>query len=119
MAAAAFALALEAGATYKLALTVRTGTAPDAPPMDLTGWEPRLQLRPAADSLDVLIDCRPANGRLTVTNAAGGAIALTLSALDTARFDFDAAVYDLIISNGTEVRRLLQGAATVSRAVTR
>lgn len=119
MPAASFNLTIEAGATYKLALTVKTGTAVDAPAFDLTGWEPRMQLRPSARSLDVLLDCRPANGRLTVTDAASGQILLNIPNTDTARLDFESAVYDMVIASTTETRRLLAGTVTVSPAVTR
>lgn len=119
MPAANFNPAIEAGATYRLALIVRNGPTTAAPPMDLAGWEPRMQLRPAADSLDVLLDCRPANARLTVADAAAGKILLDIPASDTARLDFSAAVYDLIIVSAAETRRLLQGVVSVSPAVTR
>ena len=119
MPAANFNPVIEAGATYRLALTVRNGPTTAAPPMDLTGWEPRMQLRPAADSLDVLLDCRPANGRLSIADAAAGQILLNIPASDTARLDFAAAVYDLIIASAGETRRLLQGEVKISPAVTR
>lgn len=119
MPAANFNPVIEAGATYRLVLVVRNGPTTAAPPMDLAGWEPRMQLRPAADSLDVLLDCRPANGRLTIVDAVAGQILLAIPAADTARLDFAAAVYDLIIASDGESRRLLQGEVKISPAVTR
>ena len=121
MAAAKFDLKIEAGATFKLALTVRQGATQASPAMNLTGWEPRMQVRPFAGALAVLLDCRPTNGRLQLTDAANGAVLLTIPADDTARLDAAGGVYDLLIRNtGTgEVRRLLQGVVTVDPAVTK
>lgn len=118
MPAELFNLNIEANATYKLALTVRTGVDENAPPMDLTGWAPRLQIRPDADSLNVLLDCSLENGRLAIS-ATAGKIFLLLSATDTARMSFAEAVYDMIISNAAETRRILQGLVVVSKAVTK
>lgn len=120
MSAANFPLAIEAGATFKLTLTVRTGTETGAPAMNLTGWTPRMQIRSKAGALGVLLDCRAENDRLSVISAENGQLQLTIEAEDTARMEFEAAVYDLIITHTSgEVRRLLQGAVTVSKAVTR
>lgn len=120
MAAASYALAIEAGATYKLALTVRNGATQQSPPLDLTGWTPRMQIRRDSRALGVVLDCRPANGRIAVSDAAAGKILLSIPADDTARLDLEGAVYDVIIGHeGGEVRRLLQGVVTVSPAVTR
>lgn len=120
MAAANFDLALEAGATYKLALAVKNGPTQASPALDLTGWTPRMQIRRDARALGVVLDCRPTNGRISVTDPTQGTILLSIPADDTARLDLADAVYDVIIehSNG-EVRRLLQGKVTVSAAVTR
>ena len=120
MGAASFDLAIEAGATYKLALTVKNGPSQQSPALDLTGWEPRMQIRRDAKALGVVLDCRPANDRIKVTDAPTGKILLNIPADDTARLDLEGAVYDVIITHTSgEVRRLLSGAVTVSPAVTR
>lgn len=120
MSAATYALNIEAGATFKLIFSVKTGTDVGAPAMDLTGWTPRLQIRKEAGALGVLLDCNTTNGRITVTGVGLGEITLNIPATDTARIP-GGGVYDLIISNATtsEVRRLLQGTVTISPAVTR
>lgn len=120
MAAATYPLVIEAGATFKLSVMVRGGTGADAPAMDLTGWTPRLQIREVAGDLGVLLDCRPDNDRLKVSDAAAGRLSMVVLADDTSTLEFTSAVYDLIITHTTgEVRRLLQGTATLSPAVTR
>ena len=120
MSAASFDLNIEAGATFKLVLSVKTGTDAGAPALDLTDWTPRLQIRAEAGALGVLLDCSPTNTRIAVSNAVAGEITLNIPAVDTACL-LSGGVYDLIITNGTtgEVRRLLKGNATLSPAVTR
>jgi len=117
MAAGAYDLVIEQGATFRLSLVLTEGDPPAA--YDLTGFTPRMQVRAAASDLEVLLECTVDNGRLTVVNAAGGELQLEISAEDTARLDWSAAVYDLILVSSGETVRLMEGAVTVSPAVTR
>lgn len=119
MPAATFDIIIEAGATYKMAITVRNDQSADATPLDLTGFVPHMQIRPSASSLDVLLDCNPDNARLVVLNAQAGRLLLDIPAATTSRLDFSVATYDLKISSPAVVRRLLQGMVTISPAVTR
>lgn len=119
MAAAAYTLVIEPEATYKLTLTLHDGPTTASPPMNLTGWEPRMQIRPSAESIDVLLDCRPSNGRLVVLDEALGKVQLVIPRGDTARMDFAQAVYDLVIRGATETRRVIAGPVLISPAVTR
>lgn len=121
MSAANFNLAIEAGATFTLPMVVRDGPTQASPVLNLADWTPRMQIRQEARALGVLLDCRPTNGRITVADAANGKLLISIPAEDTARLDLEDAVYDVIITHNTsgEVRRLLQGKADVSPAVTR
>lgn len=115
---------IEAGATFRRVLRVsRAGIEPPER-MDLTRWQPRLQIRPTSESLEVYLDCRPANGRIYVAPDPDSAdlpclIVIDLSDDDTRRMDFTDAVYDVIITDGTETRRLLQGKALVDQDTTK
>lgn len=119
MTAATLDLTIEAGATFRRTIRVKAGAGADAPPFDLTGWEPRMQVRKDARALGVLLDCRPANGRLTVLDPVGGVLLLDIPDEDTAQLDADGGVYDLIITGDGETRRLLQGKVAISPGVTR
>lgn len=119
MTAATLDLAIEAGATFRRTFRVKSGKGEGAPPLSLTGWEPRMQVRKDARAIGVLLDCRPANNRLRVVDAAQGLILLDLSADDTGRLDAAGGVYDLIIVSPAETRRLLQGKVTISPGVTK
>lgn len=89
------------------------------PPVDLTGFTARMQIRETIESTTVLHSLTTENGGITLGGAAG-TIALTISATDTAAFTFDTAVYDLeIISAGGVVTEIASGAVLMNNEVTR
>lgn len=116
MAAATYDILVEANATFRLLMTLKDS---GGTPLDLSGWEPRLQVRPSVESIDVLMDCRPTNGRLVMQDAAAGKILLHLDEAETARLDFSGAFYDLLIIGPIDAIRIMQGKFNVSPAVTR
>ena len=115
---------IEAGANFRRVLRVSRAGVEPLERMILDGWEPRLQIRPNSESLEVYLDCRPANGRIYVapdpeSDDVNCLIVVDLSDDDTRRMDFTEAVYDLIITDGTETRRLLQGKVVVDQDTTK
>lgn len=89
------------------------------PPVNLTGFTARMQIRETVESTTVLHSLTTENGGITLGGAAG-TIALTISATDTAAFTFDTAVYDLeIISGSGVVTEVMSGTVTLGDEVTR
>ena len=87
--------------------------------VNLTGYSARMQIRPSKESSTILVEATSANGKLAITPAQGK-ISLQLSASETDLAGFDVAVYDLEIeSTSGIVTRLIEGAVTISRQVTR
>lgn len=90
----------------------------DGSHVDLTGYTAKMQIRKRRTSSDVIIELSTANGRITLGGAAG-TITLTISATDTAALDIcQGAVYDLELTVGSTVKRLLAGEVSFSREVT-
>lgn len=88
-------------------------------PVNLTGAEIRMQIRRSVNSDDVLLELSTTNGRI-ISGGATGDITLRLVESVSAAIEWRRGVYDLEVeaSDGT-VTRLLQGAITISREVTR
>lgn len=112
------------GQTWEETLTVENA---DGSPMDLTGFEARMQIRADLSDTDVILELDGDNGRLEITDAANGEITLTVSAADTAgldlAFDTQTWVYDLEVYRADPppeyVQRILEGAVIAYPEVTR
>lgn len=122
MAAGKYSFIIEQGTTF-----TRTFNYKDAngEPISLDNHTIRMQIRSSYDSLGVIDDLTEAGGNFTVTTPVGtdvsSSINLTISATDTANYNFDQALYDLEIQEDTTgvVTRLLQGKVKLSREVTK
>ena len=85
----------------------------------------RMQIRPAwrqnpIPSGNPLLSLTTVNGRIT-TAAGGTQIVLTISAIDTAKLDFNAGQYELeLVKDGTPevVDKILYGSVTVTSEIT-
>ncbi|MEU4703322.1 hypothetical protein [Nonomuraea dietziae] len=120
MAAATLDLLIEQGTDYELALTLAS-KAPDPGPLDLTGCQLRAHVRPhhGADA-PLLYDLSTSNGRIVITDAAGGQATLRIPGQESAGWEWRQAVYDLeLVDAGGRQKRLLQGAVRVDPEVTR
>jgi hypothetical protein len=107
MAAAVYPITLEQGADFNLSITWND---PDGDPVDLTGYTAAAQVRESFDSADALLD-------FTITGmGVDGVIELSATAAETEAAG--GGVWDLEVTNGAEVTRLLQGPARFSREVT-
>lgn len=109
-------ITIEQGATYVQALIWKDS---DGVAMDLTGYTARMQIRAKKSSETVLHEATTENGGIAIT-ALTGTVTITISAADTAAFDFLKGVYDLELISGTSVvTRLVEGSVAVSLEVTR
>lgn len=103
-------------------------TFDDDSPVDLSGFDARLQIRSSVDSSSILDELTTDNGRIVISSYVEDgdtfySIDVKFPNEDTSSYDFLKGVYDLEIfksgSPDTDVDRLLQGSVTVSREVTR
>lgn len=96
-------------------------------PFNLTGYDVRLQVRRSYGDTSTLINATLSNGKVVLTNAASGLVALHLSPSDTSSIRFASrddetldCVYDLeLISPTGEVYSPARGTLTLVREVTR
>lgn len=114
MAAATYDILCEQGATLSLALTYKD---PDGDPVNLTGYTARMQVRESVSAASTLVAITSSSG-ITLGGSAG-TIQISLSATTTAALPKGSYVYDLELSSGGTVTRLLKGAFTVDPEVTR
>lgn len=116
MSAGQLDLLIEAGATFEVLLTWED---PDGDPIDVTGFDARMQVRNNTGTLLLDLTSDPAAG-LTLGGAAG-TIAIRVGADDTDELDAGVAYYDLELvsqSDATEVVRLVEGSVTINAQVT-
>ena len=103
-------LRIEKGATFSLTLTL---TQDDAA-LDLTGYTAAAQMRETLASTD--------SQAFTVaisSPATGGIITVSLTAVQTAALEYETGFWDLEITSGAVVTRLLEGAVEIKLNVTR
>ena len=114
MAAGAYDITCEQGATFSRTLTVKDSNG-DA--RDLSSYTARMQVRRTKSSSTTLIDLTTANGRISTNSA--GQIILSISATDTAALT-DEGVYDLEIEDTSgNVERVVEGKFKLHLEVTR
>ena len=110
-------LTIYQGATFRKRLTWSAGTP--AVPVDLTGCEARMQVRPDIESATVLVELNTTNGGITLGGVVG-TVDLYLTDEASAAFTWTSGVWDLEITHPSdEVTRLAYGPVNVSPEVTR
>jgi len=90
-------------------------------PMDLTGYSARMQIREKLKSEDVILELTTANSRIAIDiTSTDTTLSLYIAPEDTAAIQITRGVYDLeLVDTAGDVFRLMQGAVTVSKEVTR
>jgi len=119
-------LELYQGSTWEQLVVVTTDAAGTVP-MNLTGFQARMQIREEVGSPDVILDLNPSNGRIAVADGPAGTIQIAVSAADTAALPLDfepqTYVYDLELFRSTPapeyVRKVLVGKVKCFPEVTR
>jgi hypothetical protein len=85
----------------------------------VTGSKVHMQMRSAADSLNVALDASVDNGLLIVNDAAGGLVTLDVTAKQMRSIVAGSYVYDLLVERPTgRVYRLFVGTVSLAQGVT-
>ena len=106
-----YLLTLRTGDTETVSVTLQDSAGA---PIDITGRTYAAQVRATADAASPL-----ATFSCSITNAASGQFACTLSAATTAALSTGVAVWDLQETNGSVVTTLLAGPVRIDQDVTR
>lgn len=115
MSAAIYNATIDQGATWNLEVVYKTDAGV---PINLTGYTAALQVRQNYYDTTALISLTSPSSGIVITGATG-TINITMTAQQTGSLDEGFYVYDLEITSGATVTRLIQGQFTVSPEVTR
>jgi hypothetical protein len=127
MAAGKYSFIIEQGATTNFQID---WTDSNGNPVDLTGYQARMQVRPNIESDIVYLSLSSSlldscgtgihlSGSNDTTPLESGSIGIYISAASSSLLTFNEAYYDLEMINGCEVYRLLEGKVKLSKNVTR
>ena len=86
--------------------------------VNLTGYTAAMQLRQNYNSTNSDLTLTTENGGITIVGATG-TITITATATQTGLLDSGFYVYDLELTSGSNISRLIQGQLTVAEQVTR
>jgi hypothetical protein len=128
MAAGKYSFTIEQGSTLDFEIQYKD---PNSLPVNLTGFSGKMQIRSnfadnnpvtyATLSSSLAADGTGLNfsGSNGSTPPISGSIGIYISAASSSAFNFQTARYDLEISSGNTVTRILEGQITLSKEVTR
>ena len=119
MAAGKYDITIEQGATFTLNLSYKNSAGAV---QDLSSsYTARMKIRESVGGTIIASTESGDSPKHTITialAASGNNIIVTISATNTATFDFDNAVYDLELVSGVEVDRVIEGRIFLSKEVT-
>jgi hypothetical protein len=126
MAAGRYSFVIEQGATLSLELQYKDSLGN---PINLTNCGGKMQIRPSVSSTTAYITLSSSlaadgtglnfNGSNGTTPTTSGSIGVFISAISSSMLDFNTGVYDLEITSGSFVTRILEGQVKLSLNVTR
>ena len=126
MAAGRYSFVIEQGATLSLELQYKDSLGN---PINLTGCGGKMQIRPSVSSPTASITLSSSlaadgtglnfSGSNGTTSPASGSIGIFISAASSSMLNFSTGVYDLEITSGSFVTRILEGQVKLSLNVTR
>lgn len=126
MGAGKYSFRIEQGSTLDFELQYKDA---NQNPIDLTYYSGRMQIRSDVDSSTVIATLSSSlqpdgsglnfSGSNGITPPTSGSIGIFMSAVSSSLLNFGNAVYDLEITSGSYVIRLLEGNLTLSKEVTR
>ena len=89
----------------------------DSTPWDLTGYTGTMTVRPFVGAQTTTVVASTANGRMVLTTSTGR-INVTIDATTTGNIAAGRYSYDLVLTSGATVTRILEGKFIVTGAVT-
>ena len=102
------------GSTYDVQFTYKIKKYP----VNLTGYNARMQVRESYTSSNTLVSL--SNGSGITLGGKAGTISILISAVETAAFNPNTYIYDLeLVSPNQQVIRIIEGSFTVTPEVTR
>jgi len=128
MAAGKYSFVIEQGSTLNFEVQYKDS---NNTPIDLTGYSGKMQIRSdyADNSPSTYITLSSSlaadgtglnfSGSSGTTPLSSGSIAIVISAVSTSLFTFNEAKYDLELTSGNVVTRILEGNVKLSKEVTR
>lgn len=105
---------MDQGSVFSVALVY---TDSSNVPINLTGFTAKMQLRQNYNSTDADLTLATATGEIVIVGATGS-ITVSATAVQTAALSPGFYVYDLELTSGTNISRLIQGQVTVAEQVT-
>ena len=128
MSAGRYSFTIEQGATLDFELAYKDS---DNNPIDLTGYQGRMQIRPSAGSDTIYLTLSSSledddtglnfSGSSGINPPVSGTIGIFISANSSSMLDFNEAAYDLEIATGSTypvVTRILEGQIKLNKNVT-
>jgi len=126
MAAGRYSFIIEQGSTLNLELQYKDE---NGVPIDLSNYSGKMQLRSSVDSSIVILELSSSlqadgtglnfSGSNGQTSPTSGSIGIYVSAASSSLLNFDSALYDLEITSGSFVSRILEGQVKLSKEITR
>ena len=113
MPAARHDIVIEEGATFDITFTYldKDGVA-----IDVTGYSAKMDIKESVGG--TVIDDLTSTGSEITVGTTDGTFQIVITATNTDAYDFDWGVYDLEITTGSTVIRLVEGRVEFKRAVT-
>lgn len=115
MSAGFYAITMDQGATFTLDLIYKDSAGQI---IDLTNYTAAMQIRNSYESSTPVLSLTTSNGGISITGNQGK-ISILATAIQTAAITAGSYVYDLEITLGTVVSRIIQGPVNVVPEVTR
>jgi len=126
MAAGRYSFIIEQGSTLNLELQYKDE---NGVPINLSNYSGKMQLRSSVDSSIVILELSSSlqadgtglnfSGSNGQTSPTSGSIGIYVSAVSSSLLNFDSALYDLEITSGSFVSRILEGQVKLSKEITR
>ena len=114
MTAGIYNFMMDQGSVFSVALVY---TDSSNVPINLTGFTAKMQLRQNYNSTDADLTLATATGEIVIVGATGS-ITVSATAVQTAALSPGFYVYDLELTSGANISRLIQGQVTVAEQVT-